>query len=90
MVISLYATRGDQTGEIEIQWHPEEGASCYIIQMSPAGKKNHPWKHIDIVNSSKYTITGLKPSKSYAFRIAAVSNGSGQGSWSEPIVKKAK
>ena len=90
MVISLYATTGYETGEIEIQWDSVKGARCYIIQMSTGRSKNPSWRHIDIVDSPKYTVMGLRPGRIYSFRIAVVTNNEGQGSWSEPIIKKAK
>ncbi|HEY3249578.1 MAG TPA: fibronectin type III domain-containing protein [Ignavibacteria bacterium] len=89
MVISLYATLGDDKGEIELQWDADESAECYIIQMKPAGNKKAVWRHIDIVNSSKYTVSRLTPARIYEFRIAAVGK-RGQGVWSKPILKKAK
>jgi Fibronectin type III domain len=89
MVKSLFATLGDETGEIELQWDSVNKAKCYIIQMRMSKTKNPLWKHIDIINDSKYTITGLTPFKSYEFRVAAIGE-KGQGDWSEAIIKKAK
>ena len=88
MVKSLYATTGDQEGEIDLQWDAVKTAYSYVIQFSTADKKKNIWKHIDIVNGSKYTVTGLKPQRDYAFRIAVV-NKEGQGGWSKPIIIKA-
>ncbi len=87
MVKSLYATSGDQKGEIDLQWDAVETANSYVIQFSAAETKKNIWKHIDIVNSSRYTVTGLKPKRVYAFRIAAVGK-NGQEEWSEQIIKK--
>jgi hypothetical protein len=89
MIKSLYATIGDQGGEINLQWDAVNDAYSYVIQFSYTETKKNAWKHIDIVNDSKYTVRGLKPERTYAFRIAVVGK-NGQGEWSEPIYKKTQ
>jgi len=83
----VYATKGDDTGEINLQWDSVNGASKYIIQKSPKNSKKC-WKYVDIVTESCCTVTGLKPSRKYAFRVAAI-NGNGQSGWSKEIEKKS-
>jgi hypothetical protein len=87
VVKSIYATNGDEKGEIDLQWEAVETAHSYVIQCCAAETKRNIWKHIDIINGSRYTVTGLKPDRSYAFRIASVSK-NGQSPWSKPIIKK--
>ncbi len=89
MIKSLYATTGDQDGEINLQWDAVNFAYSYVIQLSYAETKKNTWKHIDIVNDSGYIVKGLKPERTYAFRIAVVGK-NGQGAWSEPVTKKTK
>ena len=88
MVKTLYATVGDQQGEIDLQWDAVNAALSYVIQFRVYETKKIIWKHLDIVNGSEYTVTGLKPQRDYAFRIAVV-NKEGQGGWSKPIIIKA-
>ncbi|MBZ0202508.1 MAG: fibronectin type III domain-containing protein [Ignavibacteria bacterium] len=84
----FYATKGDDTGEIKLQWDSVNGASKYLVQKSSNNSKKN-WNHVDIVTESCCTVTGLRPSRKYAFRVAAI-NGSGQSSWSKEIEKKFK
>jgi len=88
MVKELFATTGDSLGEIDLQWDAVSSARQYVIQLSSAGSRSHHWRYVDIVNGSHYTISGLKPEKLYAFRIAVIGK-EGQGPWSRPVVKKA-
>ncbi|RPI16143.1 MAG: fibronectin type III domain-containing protein [Ignavibacteriae bacterium] len=84
----LTATSGDTEGEIDLTWEPVAGAHTYLIQKSIDKIEPLKWIHEDIITKSSYTITKLKSSRKYWFRIAAIGS-MGQGPWSEPVLKKA-
>ena len=86
--LMLTATSGDSKGEIDLVWEPVCRADIYIIQKSSGSLKPAKWKREDIVTKSSYTVTELKSSHKYWFRVAAVSS-HGQGLWSKAVQKKA-
>jgi len=81
---SLSATIGELEGEIDLQWDAVKEATSYVVEMLK--NKSKCWEQLDIVSNSKHTITGLKTSTRYSFRIAAI-NGKQQGPWSETVEK---
>ena len=81
----IFATKGDEPGEVNLQWDSVEGALNYIIQKANYANGS-TWRHVDIVNESRYTIAGLISKRKYVFRVAAVGK-QGQGSWSKEIIK---
>jgi len=83
---SLAASLGEMEGEINLQWDPVNGANRYAIELSRNGIKTI-WRMIDIVGSSKYTVTGLKRNKAYRFRVSALNNNH-QGPWSDAVTKR--
>jgi len=84
----LSAAEGDKSGEIHLIWDPCCQASSYIVQKSTSVNKPYKWAYEDVISSNNYTVTNLKSSKNYLFRIAAVSL-KGKSSWSLPVKKKA-
>lgn len=82
----IFASRGDEAGEVNLQWDSVEGAASYIVQQAYC-REVKTWKQVDIVNESRYTIEGLASNKEYVFRVAAM-NRVGQGKWSKEINKK--
>lgn len=83
----FYATQGDNTGEIDLQWEPLKGSKYYILDVCIKTKGSPRWKTIDMVSKSNYRVTGLKKSVTYQFRVASVSS-KGQGQWSSEITKR--
>ena len=86
--LSLTATSGDSEGEIDLVWEPVGMAHTYVVQKSKDLKHPSKWMNEDIVTKSSCTVSKLKSSRKYWFRVAAVSR-KGQGSWSKPVQKKA-
>lgn len=86
IISSINAAKGDIKGEVDLNWDGIEIADQYVIEFCN-GISNKNWIVVDIINESKYTIKGLKPNKTYSFRVAAV-NSQKQGPWSEPVCKK--
>lgn len=86
--VSLNATSGDTEGEIDLNWEPVKGANTYLIQKSTDSGRPVKWTNEDIVAKSSYTVTKLRCRHQYWFRVAAIGR-KGQGSWSEPVWKKA-
>lgn len=84
----LTATSGDTAGEIDLVWEPVEKAYTYVVQKCKDSKGPVKWKNEDIVTKSSYTVSKLKSSQKYRFRVAAVGS-KGQGPWSTPVQKKA-
>ncbi len=85
--LSLTATSGDTEGEIDLVWEPVEKAHTYVVQKCKDSKGPVKWMNEDIVTKSSYTVSKLKSSRKYWFRVAAVGC-NGQGPWSEPVQKK--
>lgn len=84
----LTATSGDNDGEIDLVWEPVKKAHTYVVQKCRDSKGHHRWENEDIVAKSSYTVSNLKSGLKYLFRVAAVGQ-KGQGSWSDPVQKKA-
>jgi hypothetical protein len=82
----IYATTGDNPGEINLQWDSVNGATGYVVQVSKLNAKKN-WKHYDIVSESFCTVSGLKTKCTHIFRVAAISR-KGQSMWSSEISKK--
>lgn len=81
-VTNVNVTRGDEKGELNISWDSQQHAELYVIQYGTG----NVWKVADIIDESKYTIRGLKESKTYLFRVAAVT-AKKQGPWSKTVKK---
>lgn len=82
----IFVSRGDDAGEVNLQWDSVNGATGYIIQQA-YNREGKIWRSVDIVNESRYKIKGLVSKKTYVFRVAAL-NSKGQGNWSKEIDKK--
>lgn len=83
---AVYATKGDNPGEINLQWDSINEATGYVVQVSKLNGKKY-WKHFDIVSESFCTVSGLKTNCTHLFRVATVSR-KGQSKWSSEISKK--
>lgn len=81
----IFASKGDEAGEVNLQWDSVDGAAGYIIQQAYC-REGKTWRYVDIVNESRYKIEGLVSNKKYMFRVAAL-NRNGQGNWSKEIIK---
>ena len=86
MISSISAAQGDVKGEVDLNWDGIDFADSYIIEYCNGNRKQN-WVLVDIINESKYTIKGLKPNKTYSFRVRAV-NSQKQGPWSITIQKR--
>lgn len=82
----IFATKGDEPGNINLQWDSVVGATSYVVQKSAKNCKRI-WKHVDIVTESSCKLEDLTKNKTYLFRVAAV-NKLGQSNWSKEIEKK--
>ena len=82
----INAAKGENDGEVYLQWDSIKGAERYVVQKAGHAPKR-VWKHVDIVTESRCVIEGLKKGKEYLFRVAAVSR-NGQNIWSSQISKK--
>ena len=83
---SLSATFGEKEGEVDLHWDSVNGASCYAVELTRNGKKLN-WQIVDVVSSSKYTVTGLRQNAAYCFRVSALDNHQ-QGPWSNAVTKR--
>lgn len=82
---TMYVTRGDGAGEVNITWDSLDEADRYVVEYTTPGKNG--WMLADITNESSYTLKGLKLRRTYIFRVAAV-NSSKKGPWCTPVKKK--
>ncbi len=82
---TMYVTRGDGAGEVNITWDSLDEADRYVVEYTTPGKNE--WKLADITNESNYTLKGLKLRRTYIFRVSAV-NSSQKGPWCTPVKKK--
>ena len=86
---NLSAAKSNSKGEINLQWDSDGRAVSYIIEIAHTNhSKDIMWKVPDIISDPKYTVTHLKSSKNYRFRVASV-NKNGRGKLSNDVVKKA-
>jgi len=83
----INAANGELPGEIDLYWEPDINAISFAVEMK-RNKAQSKWRLIDIVNSSNYTVTGLKPGSRYCFRVAPVYKNC-RGEWSIYVTKKA-
>lgn len=81
----IFASLGDDLGQVNLQWDSVDGATGYIIQQA-YNRECKIWRYVDIVNESRYKIEGLSLKKKYVFRVAAM-NRNGHGNWSKEINK---
>lgn len=65
--------------QINLFWEPVENADYYVVQRNNVTLATN-------VTSASITDTGLNPSTSYTYQVAAV-NDAGQSNWSSPLVK---
>ncbi|MBL8017244.1 MAG: fibronectin type III domain-containing protein [Ignavibacteria bacterium] len=86
VINTMYVTRGDGSGEVNISWDSLDEADTYVIEYRTSGGKKS-WKLADITSESICTLKGLKNRRTYAFRVAAV-NSAKKGPWSVPVKKK--
>lgn len=88
-VEGVFATQGDDAGEIDLQWNPvKRGLKSYTIEQTedPAGQSG--WSIAKVETRSKTSVTGLTSGKRYYFRISAV-GAAGAGSPSDAVTKVA-
>lgn len=83
---SINAAKGDLKDEIDLNWDSIDAADSYVVELCECNGKEK-WNLVDIINESKYTITGLKDKRLYKFRVAAVGMKK-QGPWSCIVEKK--
>ena len=82
---TMYVTRGDGAGEVNITWDSLDDADTYVVEYSTPGR--NAWRLADITSESSYTLKGLKLRRTYIFRVAAV-NSSKKRPWCTPVKKK--
>lgn len=83
----LGITMGDHSGEIDLHWTPSKGAKSYIIECAPYDTPR-VWQQVKIATRSSYTVTGLTPGATYAFRVKAIGS-AGDSDWSDEAIKMA-
>ena len=86
--MGLYATSGDEDGEIVLNWEPVRGAKSYAVQMTTDPNVPDSWAHKMNVSESFTDVKGLTSGGKYWFRVAAV-GAAGQGAFSDPAAKYA-
>jgi len=86
--MGLYATSGDEDGEIVLNWEPVRGAKSYVVQMTTDPNVPDSWTHKKNVTESFTDIKGLTSGGKYWFRVAGV-GAAGQGAFSDPAAKYA-
>jgi len=86
---SLYATVGDNDGEVDLHWDAVKGAHSYEVQMCADPLTAAGWVHALNCTKSQCTITKLKSMAKTWFRVSAVL-ASDQGPWSDPVAKVAQ
>jgi hypothetical protein len=87
-VASVNATVGDSAGEIDLSWDKVAGAKSYVVETALSSMDPMEWKHMLVSTRSKAEVAALKTGASYHIRVAAVGS-TGQGPWSDPVVKVA-
>ena len=86
--MGLYATSGDEDGEIVLNWEPVHGAKSYSVQMTTDPNVPDSWAHKKNATESFADIKGLTSGGKYWFRVAAV-GAAGEGPFSDPCAKYA-
>jgi len=86
--MGLYATSGDEDGEIVLNWEPVRGAKSYTVQMTTDPNVPDSWTHKMNATESFTDIKGLTSGGKFWFRVAAV-GAAGQGAFSDPAAKYA-
>ncbi|MCB1087715.1 MAG: fibronectin type III domain-containing protein [Verrucomicrobiae bacterium] len=84
-VTGLEVTAGDDDGEADLMWDPQEGASSYEIQCSPDPNVPAGWIHAGISTKSSKTLANQTSGARCWFRVRAVGP-NGEGPWSDPAV----
>ena len=87
--VKLNLTLNGDIGFMQLGWEAVGKARSYNIQISEAGTMARDWKPFRTTSSTKQSISGLEPGKTYAFRIAAVGGASGQSPWSREAWRMA-
>ncbi len=86
MVHNLAITAGDNSGELDLQWDPTNGAKTYDVQTSPDPITPTSWVSQPSVSKSKAVILGLPSGAKMWLRVRAVGAG-GIGAWSDVATK---
>lgn len=86
--MGLYATAGDEDGEIVLNWEPVRGAKSYVVYMTTDPNVPDSWAHKASRTESFIDIKELTSGNKYWFRVAAV-GAAGQGAFSDPAAKYA-
>ena len=86
--MGLYATAGDEDGEIVLNWEPVRGAKSYTVQMTTDPNVLDSWAHKMNAPESFTDIKGLTSGGKFWFRVAGV-GAAGQGAFSDPAAKYA-
>jgi len=86
--MGLYATAGDEDGEIVLNWEPVRGAKSYSVQTTTDPNVPDSWAHKKNATESFTDIKGLTSGGKFWFRVAAV-GAAGQGAFSDPAAKYA-
>jgi len=84
---NLRATMSEISGQIHLIWNSVYGASSFKVQMM-VHDGTGTWQDVTVVQQVSYTVTGLTPGTTYAFRVLAIGP-LGPGPWSDEAVKMA-
>ena len=84
----VYATMGDNPGEIDLSCHAVPKTKSYIIEMRQHSDTAAPgpWTQAKISGRSSATLTGLTSGTKYAFRIRALGPNDLESPWSEEVI----
>ncbi len=85
-ITELTVTAGDDDGELDLQWHPEEGAGSYEVQTTTTIDNPASWVHQVPSTKSSKTIAGLPSGSRQWVRVRGI-GAAGPGPWSDPVSK---
>jgi hypothetical protein len=86
-VEGLELSPGDNDGEIDAQWDPDDDATNYDVETSVDPVTASSWAHHSNGSNSRTTLTGLTSGARMWVRVRGT-NAVGKGPWSDPAVKR--
>lgn len=84
----LSVTRGDDEGEMDLQWEPVPNARTYVVEMRIHATPENAWTQAELPTKSRTSLNGLTPGQRYEFRVRAV-GAAGMSGWSDVVLRMA-